>query len=156
MADLLQGMRRIAIELNCAPLSELIQEPIYDVIFRVTSYYLDNRAHNSVSTIYSTRDDVFALTAYEALFDNKQLKIAVTKSKFNVFHKLTKRINLENITDDPHLGDERNTVWFLEYATINRNYGILFSPHTHERPYTDITNAIDSYFSRSVRQINKS
>jgi len=138
--------------MNVRHIKELGKQPGVQAIHRITAYYIDGRAQHSVATLYcanhaaSHRLEV----VYDGFLDHHPLIRSIAAENYDAFTTALHKARFDDLSDQSAF---TKTVWSIERSSGTFYRRVVLSPHSSDKPYCQITNAVDFYIPEAVREI---
>ena len=137
------------------PLRILASQAAVQVALRLTVYYVDGRAHNSVATLVkeANQDDLRLETHFIGFCAGRPITRHISQTTFQTLVAIIQKSNFDTMYFPEDKLLHTATIWFVERATGQFYHSVMLNPHYHDKPYCVVVNAIDSYLPDAVREI---
>ena len=148
-------LRSIGERLKQRPVKQIIKQPGMRAVYRVTIFYHDRRALDSVATLYDrhTVDPELAI-AYQGAFREKLLKYPVSRIRYEDFVSKLHHLRFDHLRDQPSLPQYQNVdLWLIERAAGTFVRSIIVAPETAQDVHGEIVNMIKTYLPEALRLI---
>lgn len=148
------SLSAIAKRMQLTPLNKLSAQAGIHHVYRITIYYQNKRAHNSVATVlHAYKTQYTCETCYENVLNNHPISHEIHPKAYERFTQGLYSIQFDKLTDQANLPLHYKTLWMIERAAGSFYKSILFTPDRLEKPYTTIINILDSYIPESIREV---
>lgn len=149
------ALHAVANRLGLMSVKQLATRPGMKALYRVTIYYADGYARNSVGTLRrAVLDDGLLDVVYEGLFHHKPLKHRIDPARAEKLANALQRMGFDKMGDQSGMETYHRTMWLVERAVGNFYHSVLFAPQRLEQPYVSLVNAIDAYLPESIREVS--
>ncbi|MEM9951380.1 MAG: hypothetical protein AAF846_07265 [Chloroflexota bacterium] len=149
-----RAIREIEEKLGLTSLKQLAKVAGVQTVFRIVSYYADNRAHHSVATIICGRHEKPSLEVqYLEFLDNQTIHHTIEQKALEQFMTIIHRVRFDTLTYPIEQLSHSQTIWSLQRAVGRFTHEVMINPHRQDKPYRYLINGIDGYLSDAVREI---
>lgn len=138
-----------------AAIRDIATQPDVQTVWRITVYYVDGRAHNSVATLTQTTGQatLALVTHFVDFCDGRPIARQITQEAYRRLLAVLHGVQFDTMYFPESALLHTPTVWHIERATARFVHQLTLSPHCHDKPYCVVVNAIDSYLPDAIREI---
>ena len=146
MESLVHILRRIAEQVGCLPIRQIAVQPGIQAVYRVTVYYPDMQASDTVATLVSSNiNGILLETIYRERFDNKPLVRRLTNEEFEAFTRALRSLSFDTLADQPNIPS-----YGVDFCLVERGAGsylksILLAPPSTNGAYSKLVDIIKEY-----------
>lgn len=146
-------LRLIAVRLGQGELKNVTQEPGVHEALRVSVFYHDGRAPNSVATLRRSLGETCALqVAYDKSPRPVYFDLSVPRERYQNLLGMLRRTGFDNLDDQPDLPFYGIDLWLVERSAGSFYHDIVLSPETAGGNYREIVRAFRQYLQESIRE----
>lgn len=145
-------IRLIAVRLGQSELKHVTQEPGVHEGLRVSVFYHDGRAPNSVATLRRSLSEICALqVAYDKSPQPVYFDLQVPLERYQNLLGMLRKTNFDNLDDQPDLPFYGLDLWLVERIAGSFYHDIVLAPETAGGNYREIVRAFRQYLLESIR-----
>lgn len=148
-------LRSIAERLKQPPVRQIIKQPGMRDVYRVTIFYHDRRALDSVATLTNrhTAEPQLAI-AYRRVFRERPLLHTIPRTRYEHFVNTLNHLRFDHLRDQAGLPQYQSLdLWMIERAAGTFVRGIILAPETAEGVHAEVVNAIKTHLPEALRLI---
>lgn len=147
-------LRAIGERLRLEPVKKIITAPGLCAVYRVTIYYHDRRALDSVATVCEPLGGDPELTIYyRGAFGEQPIKHMIPRSRYEGFTGSLQQLRFDHLKDQPGMPQHGLDFWMVERAAANFVHSVIVAPETAEEVHAELVNAIKTYLPEAVRYV---
>lgn len=136
-------------------LRAILRRPSIHSVHRITCYYADGSASNSIATLIHTSQSTTLDCLYEGLFGQRPLHYEISFDRYEHFCDVLHRVHFDRLYHQRNMPLHASTLWQLERGAAQYSHGIIMTPVTPPMPYSALVNAIDAYLPEAIKRIHK-
>ncbi len=147
-------LREVANRCGLSPVKPIARQPGVRGVYRVTVYYGDARARNSVGTLVrGALGNPTMEVVYHGRFDHRPLVYTLDADRYEAFALALQKTGFDRLPDQPHIPFYGVDLWLVERAAGEFLKSLVLAPSIVRQPYTTIVNLIDHYLPEALREI---
>lgn len=150
------ALRRIAERMALPAVPALALQPGVTAIYRVTVYYVDQRAYHTVATVEQSpvKGAVLELR-YEGAFGSKALRYTLIPTRYEAFVTDIRSVGFDRLPDAPQLTSKEGVidVWMIERAAGSFYHSVILAPALALGVYATLVAATRAHLPEAVREI---
>ena len=149
-------LRAIGERLRQEPVKRIIKAPGLQAVYRITVYYHDRRALDSVATVREMAQGDPELTmVFRGIFDDRPIKRTIPRQRYETFTQALQRLRFDHLKDPPGLPQSGKDLWMIERAAANFIHSVIVAPETATGVYAELVDAIRTQLPEALRTISK-
>lgn len=149
-------LRAIGERLRQEPVKRIIKAPVLQAVYRVTVYYHDRRALDSVATLCEMAQGDPELTmVFRGIFDERPIKRTIPRQRYEAFTQALQRLRFDHLKDPPGLPQGGTDLWMIERAAANFIHSVIVTPEISTGIYAELVNTIRTHLPEVLRMISK-
>jgi len=147
-------LQRIAEQVGCPPLKQVLVRPGTRAAYRVTTHYPDMRASDAVATlVYCGGREATLSTVYQGRFNHKPLRRQLGLASYEVIAQTFRPALFDRLTDQPDIALYNSVLCLLERGAGSFVKGVIVSPSTATGVYAQLLDTVRVHLPEAVREI---
>jgi hypothetical protein len=147
------AIRLVAVRLGQGELKDITQKPGIHEALRVSVYYHDGRAPNSVATLMRSLSATCRLqVAYDKTPNPVYFDLTVPSQKYQALLLDLRRTRFDKLDDQPDVPFFGVDLWLVERIAGSFYHDIVLCPSSAESNYREVMLSIRMHIPESVRQ----
>lgn len=148
-------LRAIAGSMDLPPLLHISRQTIVRAVYRVTMYYHDSRARNSVATVIrsGSREAVLNL-AYQGAFHHKPIVHPLSLTRYEAFMLELQKLRFDMMKDQFPLPAYGTDLWLVERAASTFSKSVIVAPALAQGDHQALINVIKTCLPESLREVS--
>ena len=147
-------LRGVAEGIGLPTVVQMARRPGVQVVYRVTVYYHDGRACNSVAMLlHTTGQGIACEVHYQNALDGKPLTPEITPARFDDFVRALQNIGFDRMGDQPDLPSAAD-LWLVERAAGTFLHSVVIAPDTANDNHARIVNTVINGLQEALRQVS--
>ena len=154
MQNYIHTIKEIAEKVGCQSVRKIAAHTGVLAVYRITVYYLDMRAADSVATLARHSGNVATLeTIYRGHFGNKPLVRQMDLSDYDLFAQAFRPSIFDTLPDQPDIPSYGVALCLIERGAGSFSKGIITTTQTTTEKYTELLDTIRNYMPEALREI---
>ncbi|MBZ0295820.1 MAG: hypothetical protein K8L99_24895 [Anaerolineae bacterium] len=147
-------LRAVADRAGVQPIKHLMRQPGMSAIYRLTIYYHDRRARDTVATLsYVIGQEITLAVAYDGLFHHKSILHRISSERYQDFVLALRKPRFDKLPDQPYLPNYGSDLWMIERAAGSFIKGVIVAPQTAADDYAQLCAVIQTYLPEAFREV---
>lgn len=147
-------LRAVVDRAGAPPIKQLMRQPGMSAVYRLTIYYHDRRARDTIATLcYATGQAITLAVAYHGLFHHKPIMHQISNQRYQDFTLALRKLHFDKLADQPRLPNYGSDLWMMERAAGSFIKGVIVAPQTAADTYAQLCNMIQSYLPEAFREV---
>ena len=148
-------LRRVAERIGCPSVQSIAKQPGVQAVYRITLYYPDGRACDTVATLVrSGLEEASLETVYSGRFGNQPLLRRLDVASYTAFTQVLTPSLFDKLPDQPDIPAYGVDLCLIERGAGSFVKGIIFSPQrANLPPYSTLVEVVRAYLPEALREI---
>ena len=148
-------LRMVAERANAVPVRTISKQPGVSAVYRLTIYYHDRRARDTVATIRRTKGADITLTiTYDGLFREKVIVHPVSPQRYEAFDLALRKLPFDKLADQPRLPNYGSDLWLVERAAGTFIHSVVLAPQTASDVYAQLAETMTAYLPEALKEVH--
>ena len=149
-------LRAVAEHLGLPPVKRLIRAPGVTAVIRVTAYYHDRRALDSVATLWHSRVEGNKLAiSYRGAFGQKPILHPISDNRYEALAAALSQLHFNHLHDQPTMPLHGLDFWMVERATGGFLRSVILAPDTAQAEHARLLEIIRDYLPEALRLVSR-
>ncbi len=147
-------MRALAQRLGLPPIKQAVLAPGVSAVLRLTIYYHNQRAVDSIATLCHSRIDGTSLAVtYRGAFKHQPIRHQIPAERFETLAQGLASLRFDRLRDQPGMPPYGLDFWMLERAAASFSHSVILAPGTAEDAYAELVALLREHLPEALRII---
>ena len=147
-------LREIAERIGLGSVKQIAAQPGIRTVYRITLYYPDRRASDTVATLIQlSLTDVVLQVVYLGYFDNNPLIRQLTTHDYEALASVFSKLSFDRLLDQSDMPSYGADLCLVERAAGGFVKGVLFAPQHASGVYINLLETLRSYLPEALREV---